>query len=69
VSFAFFATLLLDDGWPARPKTLLIITLGKYPRGEYLKKHRDRISAVGLIIVILVWVIIAAFNSYSLAGA
>jgi len=43
---------------------LLIVSLGKYPRGEYLEKHRDRIASVGFAIVVLAWISIAVFNNF-----
>ena len=44
---------------------LLIATLGKYPKGEYLEKHRDRIACVGLAIVVLAWGSLALSNNMS----
>lgn len=43
---------------------LLIITLGRYPRGDNLQKHRERISIVGFIFVIFIWTTIAPYNNF-----
>ncbi len=43
---------------------LLIASFGKYPRGEYLEKHRDRIAGVGFAMVVLAWTCIAIYNNF-----
>ena len=37
----------------------LVITLGQYPKGIWLKKHGNRISFTGLFIVVATWVLIS----------
>jgi len=43
---------------------LLIVSLGKYPRGVYLEKHRDRIAGVGFSMIVLAWSSIAIYNNF-----
>ncbi len=40
----------------------LVITLGQYPKGIWLKKHENRISFTGLFIVVATWVLIFIYN-------
>ena len=47
---------------------LLIVSLGRYPRGRNLSAHEGRISAFGVLVVVLVWCVIALFNHFSHAG-
>jgi len=48
---------------------LLIVSLGRYPRGRNLIAHESRISACGVLVVILVWFGIALFNHFANAGS
>ncbi|TDF42263.1 hypothetical protein EYS14_05395 [Alteromonadaceae bacterium M269] len=42
--------------------TLLILTLGKYPRGEMVKKHEGRISLFGAFVLAILLLIIGLNN-------
>lgn len=39
--------------------SLLLCTLGRYPRGETLRRDANRIALTGLFVLILVWSAIA----------
>ena len=43
---------------------LLIVTFGRYPRGQSLEKDVNKIIWAGVIVVFLVWASIAIFNNY-----
>jgi len=47
---------------------LLLISLGRYPRGRNLSAHEGRISACGVLVVVLVWCGIALFNHFAHTG-
>jgi len=47
--------------------TLLIFTLGRYPRGLTLKQHVNRISSVGALVVVVLWASIAVHNNFAQA--
>jgi hypothetical protein len=47
---------------------LLLVSFGRYPRGRTLSAHEGRISACGVLVVILVWCGIALFNHFAHAG-
>lgn len=42
--------------------TLLLFTLGRYPRSRWLELHMTRISFAGLAVLALAWLGIAWFN-------
>jgi hypothetical protein len=44
---------------------LLVVTLGRYPRGRALLAHEGRIAFCGILVVMLLWAAIAAFNHFS----
>ena len=43
---------------------LLLVTLGKYPRGIKLEKHVNLISGVGVGIMFSLWALIAIYNNW-----
>jgi len=43
--------------------TLLVITLGKYPRFKHIEKDTEKIALFGMFIVILVWSALAIYNN------
>ena len=43
---------------------LLLVTLGKYPRGYALERDVEKISWVGAVVVVLIWAVIALYNNY-----
>ncbi len=43
---------------------LLLITLGRYPRGYTLERDADKISWVGVLVTVLIWASIALYNNY-----
>jgi hypothetical protein len=45
--------------------TLLLVTLGHYPKGRSLERDADKISGVGILVVFLAWIIIALYNNYA----
>jgi hypothetical protein len=47
---------------------LLIISVGRYPRGRQLAAHDRRISLCGILVVVLVWCGIALFNHFAKVG-
>jgi len=47
--------------------TLLIFTLGRYPRGPALKQHANRISSLGALVVVVLWASIAVHNNFAQA--
>jgi hypothetical protein len=42
--------------------TLLLFTLGRYPRGRWVELHSGRIGFAGVAVVLLLWVGAVAFN-------
>ncbi len=45
--------------------SLLFITLGRYPKGIWLKKHETRIGLTGLLIIISILLVIGIFNNFT----
>ena len=45
--------------------TLLLGTLGRYPRGSALHQHVDRISLVGLAVIVVIWTSVALHNHFA----
>ncbi len=43
---------------------LLIVTYGRYPKGQSLENDINKISWVGVLVLFLVWISIALFNNY-----
>ena len=43
--------------------SLLVVTLGKYPRGLDAQRHVNQISLVGILVLVLVWSTIAIYNN------
>lgn len=43
---------------------LLLVTLGRYPRGRFLESDINKISGVGLALIVVCWIIIALYNNY-----
>ena len=48
---------------------LLLVSLGRYPRGRDLVAHEGRISACGVLVIVLVWFGIALFNHFANVGS
>jgi hypothetical protein len=44
--------------------SLLLVTLGRYPRGHSLERDVVKISWVGVLVVFLAWVAIALYNNF-----
>ena len=42
--------------------TLLLLTLGRYPRGRWLELHITRICFVGVAVLALAWLGVVLFN-------
>jgi uncharacterized membrane protein YcaP (DUF421 family) len=42
---------------------LLLFTLGRYPRGPALRQHSNRISFVGVLVLVALWTSIAVHNN------
>jgi len=47
--------------------TLMVFTLGRYPRGPALKLHSNRISFVGILVILALWTSIAVHNNLTQA--
>jgi hypothetical protein len=45
--------------------SLLLVTLGRYPRGLDVQRHINQISFVGLLALVLAWSFIAIYNATS----
>ncbi|RAN82530.1 hypothetical protein B5P43_00025 [Bacillus sp. SRB_336] len=43
--------------------SLLVITLGQYPRGLDAQGHVNQISLVGVLILVLAWSAVAVYNN------
>jgi len=43
--------------------SLLLVTLGQHPRGADCRRHSDRISLVGMLVLVLAWLVIAFYNN------
>ena len=43
--------------------TMLVVTLGRYPRGRALENDSHRVAVTGLIILVCVWSAIAIYNN------
>jgi hypothetical protein len=43
--------------------SLLVVTLGKYPRGLDAQRHVNQISLVGILVLVLAWSAIAIYNN------
>jgi len=43
--------------------SLLLVTLGKYPRGLDAQRHANQISLVGTLVLVLAWSAIAIYNN------
>ena len=43
--------------------SLLLVTLGRYPRGYALEKDDEKISLIGIIVLALIWTGIAIYNN------
>ena len=44
---------------------LLIVTLGKYPRGSVVETDVEKISWAGVAVVLFTWLAIALYNNYA----
>jgi hypothetical protein len=42
---------------------LLLVTLGRYPRGAAVERHTNQISLVGLGVLVLAWSLVAVYNN------
>ena len=43
--------------------SLLLVTLGQYPRGLDVQRHTNQISLVGILVIILAWSLVAVYNN------
>ncbi len=43
--------------------SLLLVTLGQYPRGLDAQRHTNQISLVGILLLVLAWTAIAIYNN------
>jgi hypothetical protein len=43
---------------------LLLITAGRYPRGRQVALHANRIRFFGVLIVVMAWCVLAAYNNF-----
>ncbi|MBN8893225.1 MAG: hypothetical protein J0I71_00100 [Rhodanobacter sp.] len=43
--------------------SLLLVTLGQYPRGLDVQRHTDKISLVGFLALVLAWALVAVYNN------
>lgn len=43
--------------------TLLLITVGRYPKGRLVQLHENRISLVGLTVLFVVWSAVVIHNN------
>jgi hypothetical protein len=43
--------------------SLLVVTLGQYPRGLDAQRHINQISLVGILVLVLAWSAIAVYNN------
>ncbi|MEI7037930.1 hypothetical protein [Fulvimonas yonginensis] len=43
--------------------SLLVVTLGQYPRGLDAQRHVNQISLVGILVLVLAWSAIAVYNN------
>jgi hypothetical protein len=59
VSYVLWSLVLFNLG----RVVLLICTLGRYPRGKALVEHVNRISFVGVLVIVGLWVSIAVHNN------
>ena len=42
---------------------LLVLTLGRYPKGRHIGRHRGRISIAGMLVFVAIWGAIAISNN------
>lgn len=42
---------------------LLLVTVGRFPRGRDLDRHPDAISSAGVLVLLLAWLLIALYNN------
>ena len=43
--------------------SLLLVTLGQYPRGLNAQRHVNQISLVGTLVLVLAWSLVAVYNN------
>ena len=43
--------------------SLLLVTLGHYPRGLDVQRHTNQISFVGILVLVLAWSLVAVYNN------
>jgi len=43
--------------------SLLLVTLGRYPRGLDAQRNVNQISLVGILVLILAWSLVAIYNN------
>ncbi|KQZ77877.1 hypothetical protein ASD55_17835 [Rhodanobacter sp. Root561] len=43
--------------------SLLLVTLGQYPRGHDAQRHVNQISFVGIFVLVLAWSAVAIYNN------
>jgi len=43
--------------------SLLLVTLGQYPRGLDVQRHTNQISLVGILVLVLAWSLVAVYNN------
>ena len=43
--------------------SLLLVTLGQYPRGLNAQRYVNQISLVGILVLVLAWSVVAIYNN------
>jgi hypothetical protein len=43
--------------------SLLVVTLGQYPRGLDAQRHVNQISLVGVVVLVMAWSAVAVYNN------
>jgi len=43
--------------------SLLVVTLGQYPRGLDAQRHVNQISLVGVLVLLMAWSAVAVYNN------
>ena len=59
ISYVLWSLILFNVG----RASLLICTMGRYPRGQALEQHINRISFAGSVAIVALWAAIAVHNN------
>jgi hypothetical protein len=43
--------------------SLLVVTLGRYPRGLDAQRHINQVSLVGVLVLVMAWSAVAVYNN------